>query len=686
MGKIHTVVLGTAGHIDHGKSALVERLTGIHPDRLPEERERGMTIDLGFAPLVLSDGTRVGIVDVPGHERFVKNMVAGATGIDAVVLVVAADDGVMPQTREHLEIMDLLGLRRGLVAMTKVDLVGTEMADLVEEEIRETTRGTFLEGASVHRLSSVTGEGVEAFRGALESLLRETAPRSAEGVFRMPIQRVFSAHGHGTVVTGIPLSGSIRIGDRLEILPPGVGGRVRGLQAYRETVETARAGHSTAVNLSDVDARDVRRGHVVVAPGFFRPTEMIEGRLRHLARHRRALRDRTEIRFHAGTAEAIGIVVLLDRPAIEPGEEGLVQVRLREPLVVAPGDRFIVRLASPLLTLGGGVVLRTSERRLKRFKGLEDLTRAEKVLDDPGGRLEENLRRRGSLPIRGEDLARETVLAPEAARARLEALAGDGKARALRGDLWLHAEGWEAAIGKVRQALASTLARTPHRSLVDRLVVREGTRLSPEALDAVLEDLASKGEVSLVRGTKVRSESHVPRLSQAAEKASRAIPALLGAAPYSPPTPADLSKRLGAPPAAIAEALEHLADEETVVHAGPDLFVFPAAIESLKRAVAANIAAGGELDIPRLRDAIGTTRKYLIPLLEHLDDIGFTTRQGARRILKRGQAPFPEKGSGTVSPERGSGTVSPERGSGTVSPERETEPDPRETEPDPKGA
>ncbi|MGH7150977.1 MAG: selenocysteine-specific translation elongation factor, partial [Planctomycetota bacterium] len=312
MAEIHRIVLGTAGHIDHGKSTLVEKLTGVNPDRLPEEKERGMTIDLGFAPLVLEDGRRVGIVDVPGHERFIKNMVAGATGIDAVLLVVAADDGVMPQTREHLEIMELLGLRRGMVVVTKVDLAERDLLPLVLEDVRALVAGTFLEGAPLFPVSSTTGEGWPPFREALERFLRETPPRSSEGVFRMPIQRVFSARGHGTVVTGIPVSGRIRLGDRVEILPGPLTGRLRGIQAYRESVEEARAGHSSALNLSDLDYREVRRGMTAAVPGFFKAASMVEAKFRYLPRNRRPLLDRTEVRFHAGTAETIGVAVLLD--------------------------------------------------------------------------------------------------------------------------------------------------------------------------------------------------------------------------------------------------------------------------------------------------------------------------------------------------------------------------------------
>ncbi len=265
--EIQPIVIGTAGHIDHGKSTLVQALTGTDPDRWREEKERGMTIDLGFANMTLADGRRVGIVDVPGHERFIRNMVAGASGIDLVVLVVAADDGVMPQTREHLAIMGLLGVELGFVALTKIDLVDADMVDLAEEDVRETLAGTFLEDAPILRVSAITGEGLEELRTRVLEMAAEVPPRSEEGVFRMPIQRVFSARGFGTVVTGIPVTGRVATGDTLEVLPGGYKGKVRGIQAYHEKTDTARAGHSTALNLADVDHRRVRRGDVVVTPG-----------------------------------------------------------------------------------------------------------------------------------------------------------------------------------------------------------------------------------------------------------------------------------------------------------------------------------------------------------------------------------------------------------------------------------
>ncbi|MCY3023351.1 MAG: selenocysteine-specific translation elongation factor, partial [Planctomycetota bacterium] len=357
--QIFNVVIGTAGHIDHGKSTLVQALTGIHPDRLKEEQERGITIDLGFAPLELAGGLRVGIIDVPGHERFIKNMVAGATGVDFVMLVVAADDGVMAQTREHLQIVQLLGVRDGLIVITKKDLVEADYLELVVEDVKALVAGTALADKPVVTVSSKTGEGIPGLKALLNTALSKLARRPSSGPFRMPIQRVFAKEGFGTVVTGVPLSGQVAIGDTLEVLPPGYQGRVKGLHAYQHPITRGQAGHSTAVNLHgpDIDKQDVRRGMVVATPGIFRPCSLVTAHLTPLAGTPWPLTHRAPVRFHAGTAEIQGRVLLLEGDQLPAGTDGWVQVQLAEPTVAAPGDRFILRHQTPMLTLGGGVVL-----------------------------------------------------------------------------------------------------------------------------------------------------------------------------------------------------------------------------------------------------------------------------------------------------------------------------------------
>ena len=634
---IQPIVVGTAGHIDHGKSTLVKTLTGIDPDRLKEEQERGMTIDLGFARFQLEDGRTVGIVDVPGHERFVKNMVAGATGIDLVVLVVAADDGVMPQTREHLAIMTLLGVSRGFVALTKIDAVEPGMVELAAEDVRKAVRGTFLEGAPILPVSSVTGEGYDELRRTLRRMSAETPPRSAEGLFRMPIQRVFSAHGFGTVVTGIPLSGSVRVGDVVEILPGGHRGKVRGIQAYHQTTDRARAGHSTAINVADVDHHDVRRGFVAAAPGFFQAARMLGVRVKALPDLDRPVEDRTAIRLHTGTLEAVGELVLLDCERLEPGAEALAQLRLAEAVVTAPGDRFVLRLESPAWTLGGGVILEESRHRLKRFKPfvVEELTRQAASLASPRDLLDTALRRGPERPLSSLELSVAIKRPREETERLLAELSASGAARSLPAAGWIHAEVLASALADVEDALAEWFGEHAHRQVVDVRDLRRATGFEPEFLDALLTELSRQKKLVVEAGGHVRP---VGRDAQVDEKTGRLLSdlrAALAAARFQPPEPDALAQELGAKPADVRAALELLVDRGEVRAVSRDLVLEKSAYEEARQAIVENCTRNGSLDIPSLRDRLKTTRKFLIPLLEHFDAQGLTLRQGGNRVLKR---------------------------------------------------
>ncbi|MBN1421268.1 MAG: selenocysteine-specific translation elongation factor [Planctomycetes bacterium] len=636
-GSIYNVVLGTAGHIDHGKSRLVERLTGIHPDRLKEERERGLTIDLGFAPLVLSDGSKVGIVDVPGHERFVKNMVAGATGIDAVLLVVAADDGVMPQTREHLDIMQLLDLRRGLVAITKIDLVDEEFADLVEEDVRENVRGTFLEGAPVVRVSSETGEGIDRLRAMIEAVLRDTPRRSDLGVFRMPIQRVFSAPGFGTVVTGIPISGRIAIGDPIEILPAGLRGRVRGIQAYKDAVDRARAGHSTALNISDVDYKEVRRGHVAAAPDFFGASAMFEVRFRALVSLRKPVRTQTTIRFHSGTAEEIGKLVLLEGPEVAPGGTMLAQVRLDAPVAAAPGDSFIARLHSPMVTIGGGTILDRSEKRLKAGRGavLESLERKEAAIGSPASFLRGVLEGSGPKVFRLADLAPRIGQPADATRGLLDALLAEGVAvRTRRGDGVVARAVLDRAAEDLLRAIDAYYAREPRRILVGKLVLARALGCDDDFLDELIEDLLARGAIERVRGDAVRRAGYEAPLPEAERRAKDEILRRHRENLFAPPRLDEISAGLGIPAALAADLAELLIEEGALARIREDVLLAAEAWPEAVRRVRERLAGGKTATAAEIRDLLGTSRKFVIPILEALDRAGITARRGDLRVLR----------------------------------------------------
>ena len=635
--QIQPIVIGTAGHIDHGKSTLVKTLTGIDPDRLKEEQERGMTIDLGFARFALPDGRKVGIVDVPGHERFIKNMVAGATGIDLVVLVVAADDGVMPQTREHLAIMGVLGVQRGLVALTKIDKVEPAMVELAIEDVRATVRGTFLEGAPILPLSSTTGAGLDAFKAELFRVAAATPPRSDAGVFRMPVQRVFSAHGFGTIVTGIPVSGAVRAGDVVEVLPRGKTSKVRGIQAYQETTDRARAGHSCALNLAEFDLEDVVRGDVIATPGYFRAVRMLGAQLTALATAPRAIENRLSIRVHTGTAEVVGEVVLLDREQLEPGDTGLVQLRLSEPVVCAPGDRFVLRLASPAITLGGGIVVEESKHRLKRFKGfvVEELTRAADGLESPRELLAVVLSRARLAAHGVPALAVEIKRSPVETEQLLRELAARGDVRKLDAERWIHVKQLDDARARLAVVLEKWFGEHAHREVVDVRDLRKLTGFEPEFLDALLAEEARAGKLKVESGGLVRPNAPGKAVDAKTEALAQRVITALRAARFQPPSPVELATALREPPKAVQSVLELLADRGDVHVVTHEFQLAREHFEFARAAIVANCTQHKSLDIPSLRDELATTRKFLIPLLEHFDTLGVTTRLGANRVLRK---------------------------------------------------
>lgn len=635
--EIQPIVIGTAGHIDHGKSTLVQALTGTDPDRWAEEKARGMTIDLGFARMDLPDGRRVGIVDVPGHERFIRNMVAGATGIDIVILVVAADDGVMPQTREHLAIMDMLGVERGFVALTKVDAVDEEMAELAEEDVRETVLGTFLEGAPILHVSAVEGIGMDDLRARLMEMAAQAEPRQSEGVFRMPVQRVFSARGFGTIVTGIPVTGSLNVGDVVELLPSGQKGKVRGIQAYHESTDVARAGHSTALNVADIEHHAVNRGDVVATPGFFKPQSMVGARLKVLGALGISVANRMQVRVHTGTADAIGELVLLDAEELKAGDEGLVQFRMEAPLVCAPGDPFVVRLASPALTLGGGVILEESRYRLKRFKTfiIDELQRQAASLGSTSALLEALLVRSPERWATLDDLAQGVKRPRAETEALLAEMQGEDKVVDLGKSKWIHGETLELCLVELNESLNGWFEENPLRARMDIRDLRARMKLDPALVGVLLEREAEAGRVVLSAGGFLAPAGREVELDPETMKLRSGVLAKLKEARFQPPSPAELVTSLGSSRDAIETVLKLGVDEGSVAHIGAELYLSGEVVEEARAAVKTNCEKNGHLEIPELRDAIGTTRKFLIPILEHFDTEGLTLRQAGRRVLKK---------------------------------------------------
>ena len=634
-------VIGTAGHVDHGKSTLVKTLTGIDPDRWEEEQRREMTIDLGFAWLSLPSGRSVSIVDVPGHERFIKNMLAGIGGIDAALLVVAADESVMPQTEEHLAILDLLGVGHGLVALTQADLVDSEWLELVGEEVREQLRGTTLANAPQIAVSARTGSGLEALRAALDAQLDLLPSRAtAQGAPRLPIDRAFTIGGFGTVVTGTLLDGPLRTGDEIEILPCGLRARVRGLQTHRHKEEVALPGTRVAVNLAGISHHNIARGDVLVPPGRLRPTDLLDVHLRLIQAAPGPLEQNARLDLFVGATETPCRVTLLDRTELAPGEAGWLQLRLERPIAVAHGDRYILRQPSPSRTIGGGRVIDVHPPRHRRFRpevvaALDALAR---------GRPADLLLRALSdgQPREWSALLKESGLPASAAAEGLHELLDDSQAIVLGdwrlevGDLasqseppisslqsrwFISSAGWETLREKLASALRGYHRRYPLRMGMPREELRSRLNLTGEGLDAALAVASSEG-LAVAHAGSVRLADHTPALAPNQERAARQLLDAFAAAPYSPPAP-DLEPEL----------LGWMLEQGKIVRVSDDVAFLPATYDEMIAWVRGQIAAAGSVTVAQFRDRFGSSRKYALALLEHLDERKITRRAGDARVL-----------------------------------------------------
>ncbi|OHB75383.1 MAG: selenocysteine-specific translation elongation factor, partial [Planctomycetes bacterium RBG_16_59_8] len=615
---------------------LGKTLTGIDPDRLPEEKERGLTIDLGFAPFILDDGRRVGIVDVPGHERFVKNMVAGATGIDLVMLVIAADDGIMPQTREHLNIMSLLGIRRGLVVLTKIDMVEREFVDLVTEDIRELVRGTFLEGAPILPVSSTTGAGIDVLKKTLNTMILETSPHRGGGIFRMPVQRVFSARGFGTIVTGIPVSGSLRIGDTVEILPLGKTGRVRGLQAYKSDVAEIRAGHSSAVNIADIDHAQVKRGDVAAAPGYYEASRFVECRFRYLPELKKKLRDRTPVRIHAGTAEAVGLIVLLDKKALEPGEEGIVQIRTEEPVVVGAGDAYVLRLPSPAVTIGGGRVLASSNVKRRRFYEETNAMLAEcaESLGRGGDQIEFVLKHAGPRMIDQRTAAILAKTPTAETEAAIRALQTAGKIITHPSGKFIHETSFAVAKRRIAEAVGRFHAANPLRLGIDHTSLHQQAGIESDLFTLALGSLVAAGEAIDEHGI-VRLASFKVNLDDRDAELAAGVERIFRETKLQTPRREDLPAMTKARPEKIDRVLKLLVEMGKIALLKEGVILHRETLDEARRKLIDVLQRDGTIEAGKFRELLGTSRKYIIPMLEHFDSEGVTVRDGNVRKLKQ---------------------------------------------------
>jgi len=633
--KVHNVTLGTAGHIDHGKSELIMTLTGVHPDRLKEEKERGMTIDLGYSFYETARGLTVGVIDVPGHERFIKNMVAGATGMSLVVLVVAADDGVMPQTREHLNIMTVLGLKSGLVALTKTDLVDEELVELAAEDVKELVAGTFLDGTPIVPVSSVTGAGFDALRTALDSAIDGVVPFSPSGAFRMPIQRVFSAKGFGTVVTGVPVSGSLKVGDPVEVFPHQFAGKIRGIQAYDESLQESRAGHRSALNISDVDYRSLKRGHVVAAPGKFRTTDLIEAEFYFLDSANFQIKNMMSVRVHIGTAEVMARIVPLEKPRLDPGDSSLIQLRLEEPILAVPGDPFILRLHSPLITIGGGRIVGLSPMKLKRFKDhiVSRVAAKRDSLDDLQAQIVIEAENRKEVFFSVRELALSINVDLDEVNEAIGGLLERGDLVEVRQGRMIHEALFERLTGRIAEILDEQHRSNPLAPYVDQKIILQGTRLEPPILAGLLKIMESRGIVETAKGGRARRHGFVPEPSDEQKELIERIEKELTDCGATPPPVAEIISRGADRPAEVEAVINFLVGSGSAIRVGAYVF-HGAVIDAIRAAIVEDAREQGEVRIPIVRDRFKTSRKWIIPLMEYFDGIGLTYREGDRRFLK----------------------------------------------------
>jgi selenocysteine-specific elongation factor len=619
------IIVGTAGHIDHGKTALVKALTGIDADRLEEEKRRGITIDIGFAHLQLTPALRLGFVDVPGHERFVKNMLAGVGGIDLVLFVIAADESIKPQTREHFDICRLLGIPKGVVALTKADLVEPDILELVRLEIDEFVAGSFLEGAPVVAVSSVTGAGLDTLREELQRVANAVAEKPATGHFRLPLDRAFTVKGFGTVVTGTLISGAVGKEQEVELYSTGRRLRVRGVQVYGEPAGEALAGQRTALNLADIEPAEVARGMVLAAPGIFRPVTQVDCALQLLP-SAKPLKQRAPVHFHAGTAEIEAQVRLLDGvTALQPGQRCWARIVLREPALLLPGDRFIIRMFSPVITIGGGVVVDTGGKRYR--KGDRVAERLRILAEAPAAERVALLVRESKYGMGMGDLVARTGLTERQITA---AAAGAPVMSFSPPRPWFADRAWfQSAREKLLHAVREFHRKNPLLPGIPKQDLR-GREL-PDSPPFLIDAMLAQEKQIVVEGENVRLASHKVVLKQDEEQARAAIEHAFEQAGLAVPALPDVLAKSGVEPARARSLLQILLREKRLMRVSDDLVFHRSAVEKLRALLAAHRAE--RFNVGTFKDWTGISRKYAIPLLEYLDREHVTRREADDRVV-----------------------------------------------------
>ncbi|UCH80923.1 MAG: selenocysteine-specific translation elongation factor [Nitrospiraceae bacterium] len=627
----HYVILGTAGHIDHGKSALVKALTGTDPDRLKEEKERGITIDLGFADLNYDDGLKVGIIDVPGHERLIKNMLAGAGGIDIVLMVIAADEGIMPQSREHLDICNLLKVKKGLIALTKSDLVDADWTELVRDEVEKFVQGTFLEGANIIDVSSKTGHNMELLKEKIKSIAESVESKSESGIFRLPVDRIFTLKGFGTVVTGTALSGAVSVDDIVEVLPKGIKTKVRGLQSHGKDIGKALAGQRVAMNLQGVAKEDIDRGDVISIPDKLRTTYFIDADLDMLKNAPISkLKNRSLVHFHTGTTELTGRIIMYDRDELKPGDSAFCQFRFKEPVTVMAGDRYIIRRFSPLITIGGGEILDVSPIRRKKDDRLKDLETFEQgnLMD----KLLTKIMQTGLNGITPSEISGWIKVDTPALQSAVQKLVNNNKLFLCEQRL-IHAERFNEFVNRVTSSLNDFHTSHPLKPGM----TKEALRALFKGLDPrIFETLLSGIKDIVVEKDIVRLQTFSISLSDDKQALKGKILKVLDQAAFQPPSKDELAKTVAIRPQEAGELLKIMASEKTLMRINDSIYIPSDKYKFMMDGLQKFFSTKSEMTVGEFRDLLGTSRKFALPFLEHLDSSKITLRVGeVRKFLKK---------------------------------------------------
>ncbi len=638
------IILGTAGHVDHGKTSLIRALTGIETDRLKEEKKRGITIELGFAHLDLSCGHRLGIVDVPGHEKFIRNMVAGAAGMDMVAFIIAADEGIMPQTIEHFDICKLLGVKDGLIILTKKDMVEPEWLEMVEEEVREFFKDSFLEEAPILAVSSTTGEGIEAVKQTLDDKVKSIDFQEEYGPFRLAVDRVFSMKGFGTVITGTSLSGRISVGRELMFYPGELNAKIRGIQVHGRDVEVIEAGHRTAVNLQGIEKEEIRRGDMAATPGSMTSSIRLDCRFHYLASADKKLKNRTQVRVHVGTREILGRVILMETDTVTPGSDANIQLLLQEPVAAWPGDHYVIRSYSPINTIGGGIIYNNAPGKRKRTVERDRAHNTKIFALYRSGTPEEKLllflEESGFTGIVADELATRLGIFGKKLKKLLQQPISTGKIVVVESDSqrFVAATVLEKLTSKIQKLLSVYHKENPLKSGLAKEELR--SQLKPKVdqklFNYALNYLSKKGKI-IQEEAEVKLAGHEVTLQVDEQAMRERISNLYLDAGLKPPNLKDVLVKFNQfPEAQIRQVIDLLLQDGEIKKINEALYFHAIVLDRLQDQLIDFIKKEGEIDAPRFKNMTGLTRKFSIPLLEYFDRIKLTIRIEDRRVLRKG--------------------------------------------------